>query len=195
MPPLPDIAGTAARVEQLLDEVGAADPRAAAPATDLVRTLSELYGETLDRIASMLDEDTLRRLAADDLVAAVLVLHDLHPDSLDDRVRAALDRVRPALGMHDGDVEFLGLAEDDGGVVVRLRLAGSCHGCPSSLVTVSQGIERAVLEVAPEVARIEVDGLAREEPALLQISPRRPYAADGSDCPAVTSDAQPVGVP
>jgi Fe-S cluster biogenesis protein NfuA len=197
-PTAPDIAATAARVEELLDQIGGADPRAAAPAGELVRTLSLLYGEGLRRIIGLLDDDIRRRLISDDLVAALLVLHDLHPDPLLDRIGAALDGIRPALGMHDGDIELLGVVEDEDGVVVRLRLAGSCHGCPSSMVTVSQGVERAIHEAAPEVARVDVEGLATPspEPDLLQISPHRPYAEDGSDCPAMPHDAgdrEPVG--
>jgi Fe-S cluster biogenesis protein NfuA len=193
-----DIAAVTGRIESLLDEIGAADARVAGPAAELVGALSELYGEALSRIAGMLDEDMLRRLATDDLVGALLVLHDLHPEELLDRVRGALDHVRPALEQHNGDVELVGFTEDEGGVVVRLRLSGSCHGCPSSMVTMSQGVERAICDAAPEVSRVDVEGLAAPspEPGLLQISRHRPYAADGSDCPAVPHDAgdrEPVG--
>lgn len=192
-----DIATVAGQVERLLDEIGSADPRVAASTAEVVRALSELYGETLARITTLLDEDTVRRLAGDELIGALLVLHDLHPVPLLDRVGTALDTVRPALGMHDGDVELLGIVEEDDGVVVQLRLAGSCHGCPSSMITMSQGVERAIHEAAPEVARVDVEGLAAPpaQPELLQISTHRPYAADGSDCPAVphdTGDREPV---
>lgn len=193
----PDIDTIAARIEDLLDQIAIADSRAVAPAGELVRALSTLYGEGLRRIVAMMDDETMHRLITDDLISALLVLHDLHPDALLDRINTALDGVRPALGMHDGDVELLGLDEDANGVVVRLRLAGNCHGCPSSMVTMSQGVERAIREAAPEVARVEVDGLASPtEPELLQISRQRPYAADGSECPAVPHDAghrEPVG--
>ena len=42
--------------------------------------------------------------------------------------------------------------------VVHLRLEGSCHGCPSSTVTMKLAIEKAIEEAAPEVIRIEVEG-------------------------------------
>src|SRR6185437_13085015 len=92
-----DIAATAARVEELLDQIGSADPRAAAPAGELVRALSGLYGEGLRRIVDLMDAETVRRLTTDDLVSALLVLHDLHPEPLLDRIQAALESVRPAL--------------------------------------------------------------------------------------------------
>ena len=42
--------------------------------------------------------------------------------------------------------------------IVHLRLEGSCHGCPSSTVTMKLAIEKAIEEAAPEVVRIEVEG-------------------------------------
>jgi Fe-S cluster biogenesis protein NfuA/nitrite reductase/ring-hydroxylating ferredoxin subunit len=72
-------------------------------------------------------------------------------------VAAALEKVRPYLGSHAGDVEYLGIAPDG---VLRLRLAGSCNGCPSSTVTVKLAIEQAVRESAPEITGVEVEGVA-----------------------------------
>jgi len=45
--------------------------------------------------------------------------------------------------------------------VVHLRLEGSCHGCPSSTVTMKLAVEKAIEEAAPEVARIEVEGTSQ----------------------------------
>ncbi|MFC4531214.1 NifU family protein [Sphaerisporangium dianthi] len=164
------------RVEALIDELGAlADPVARARAEELVRALLDLYGAGLERVMDIVVEDeateVLRRLAGDELVSGLLVLHDLHPLGTEDRVRAALDAVRPALGLHEGGVELLGV--DEAGVV-RLRLSGNCHGCGSSQATVSAAIEKAVLRAAPEVSRLEVDGVADTSSPLLQIRRRPP---------------------
>jgi len=112
----------------------------------------------LARILELAGEDmALReRLADDDLVASLLVLHDLHPLGLEDRVRRALDGVRPYLGSHGGDVEVLAIDGDAG--VVTLRMLGSCDGCASSSVTLELAVQRAIEEAAPEITRIEVDG-------------------------------------
>jgi hypothetical protein len=40
---------------------------------------------------------------------------------------------------------------------VRLRLLGSCDGCPSSAVTLRMTVERAILDAAPEITIIDVD--------------------------------------
>ena len=74
-------------------------------------------------------------------MGGLLLLHGLHPLDLEARVRQALDKVRPYLRSHGGNVELLGV--DEG--VVRLRLEGSCHGCPSSAATMRQTIEEAIL--------------------------------------------------
>jgi Fe-S cluster biogenesis protein NfuA/nitrite reductase/ring-hydroxylating ferredoxin subunit len=76
-------------------------------------------------------------------------------------VESALESVRPYLGTHGGDVELLEV-NDEG--VVRLRLLGSCDGCPSSSVTLELAVESAVEAAAPEVTSIEVISGAKAKP-------------------------------
>ncbi len=122
-------------------------------------------------------------LIEDPLVESLLLLHDLHPLDVDASVQRALDEVRPYLGSHAGGVEYLGVRDG----VARLRLQGSCDGCPSSTVTVQLAIEGAVLNAAPEVTEVVVEGMTKApEPALLQIG-RRPDSAR----PAGGSGRQP----
>jgi Fe-S cluster biogenesis protein NfuA len=167
-----DLRAVGARIEQLLEELRAvADPAVQGRAEEAVRLVVELYGAGLHAIVASLRREPagaalLERLAADDLVASLLVLHGLHPLDLEARVRRALERVRPWLGAHAGGVELLGVDPDG---VVRLRLEGNCHGCPSSTATVRLAIERAIEEAAPDASRVEVEGVA--EPKLLQIRP------------------------
>lgn len=157
--------GAGDRIESLLEASNAHGTAARSRAEELVGCVSGLYGAGLERIVSILDDsglldDRLRaRLAGDDLVASLLLVHDLHPYDVVTRVREALDSVRPYLGSHGGDVELLGV-NDEG--VVRLRLLGSCDGCPSSSVTLQLAVEGAVEAAAPEVVRIEVDAGAAE---------------------------------
>jgi Fe-S cluster biogenesis protein NfuA/nitrite reductase/ring-hydroxylating ferredoxin subunit len=86
---------------------------------------------------------------------------------VEERVRQALDDVRPYLESHGGDVELLDV--QDG--VVRLRLQGSCQGCPSSAATLKLAIEDAIHQAAPDVERVAAEGaVAEPEPApLLQL--------------------------
>ncbi|MER5398960.1 NifU family protein [Streptomyces sp. NPDC002599] len=184
---------TGERIGALLDELARqAGPEARDVADELVRCLMEFYGEGLARTVRLLRSapkgaDPLAVLTADELVGDLLILHDLHPEDTATRVGRALDKVRPYLGSHAGDVEVAGLdMEAADGPTLRLRLRGSCDGCPSSTQTVRWTIEEAVARIAPEVAHIEVEGMAAEspQPALLQILPHRPDDAPGGAVPS-----------
>ncbi|WP_028936741.1 NifU family protein [Pseudonocardia spinosispora] len=155
------------RIEALLGELG--EPAVTDVAEELVRLLMGMYGAGLERIVSMLAGSALEgpallsKLLEDDLVSSLLVLHDLHPEDTSARVARALETVRPYLGSHAGGVELLGVADEPEGVVVTLRLKGSCDGCPSSAMTVKTAIEKAIVEACPEVLRVDVEGM--NEPA------------------------------
>ena len=117
-------------------------------------------------------EQMLAKLADDPLIESLLLLHGLHPLGVDARIQRALDRVRPYLGSHAGGVEYIGVFDG----VAKLKLEGSCHGCPSSTVTVQLAITGAVQDAAPEVSEVVVEGMTTPppaEPKLLQIG-RRP---------------------
>ena len=142
------------RVEQLLESIEDG-PRA----VEAVQAVVDLYGEALARLLAGADP------VEDELVSHLLLVHDLHPVDVETRIRQALDGVRPYLGSHGGDVELLGV--EDG--VARVRLGGTCDGCPSSAVTLQNAIEAAILKAAPDVERIEAEGVAEPTAELLQI--------------------------
>ncbi|HUC56872.1 MAG TPA: NifU family protein [Streptosporangiaceae bacterium] len=178
------VRGVGEQVEELLAALrtGGGNGQAAL-ADELVRLLVGLYGDGLARIVELLGQEgahgqaVLGKLTEDPLVESLLLLHDLHPLDADARIQRALDQVRPYLGSHAGGVVYLGVADG----VARLRLEGSCHGCPSSTVTVRLAIEGAVLDAAPEVSEVVVEGMtAPPEPKLLQIG-RRPMDTKQAD--------------
>lgn len=149
----------AARLEELLEALETLPPAARDTATEAVATLLDLYGEAFARIAGRLPADLL---AGDELIAHLLMVHDLHPAPVEQRVEGALDEVRPYLRSHGGEVELL--AVRDG--VVRLRLQGSCSGCPASRTTLEQAVEQAIRTGVPEVEAIEAeDGQPAADPA------------------------------
>src|SRR3954452_9735356 len=121
-----------------------------------------LYGEGLERIFGTLEGEGagsagLRgRLAEDGVVASLMLIHGLYPVDLETRVREALDSVRPYMESHGGNVELVGI---EGGVA-RLRLEGSCNGCPASASTMELAIEQALQEAAPDLEGIDVEGVA-----------------------------------
>ena len=147
------------RIQTLLDASAAGGTVARERAEQLVREVTDLYGAGLERmlrIATAADPDLADRLAADDLVASLLLVHDLHPHDVERRVSDALDTVRPYLGSHGGDVSLIEVAGNPDNLVVRLQFSGSCKSCPSSAVTLELAVEDAVRAAAPEIETIEV---------------------------------------
>jgi len=149
--------------ETLLEQINASiDPSTQAKVEEVIRVLMELHGAGLERMLDLVWESGLAgqelingAFAQDELASSLLLLHGLHPLSLETRVNLALEKVRPYMHSHGGDVEILGV-RDDG--VVQLRLDGTCHGCPSSRVTLKFAVEKAIYESAPDAAGIEVIG-------------------------------------
>lgn len=177
------------RVQELtakLDELP--DEEARDLAQELVSAVIAMYGDGLHRImdaiarsreagATILDE-----LAQDGAVASLLLIHDLYPASLEERVVEALDTVRPYMESHGGDVELLGI--EDG--VARLALQGSCNGCAASRATLELAIKQALEEHAPDLVGLEVEGVVQA-----------PAANGGFELPMVHAspapgDAQPA---
>ena len=62
-------------------------------------------------------------------------------------------RVRPAVAADGGDIIFKGFDGDSG--IVTLHLQGSCAGCPSSTMTLKNGIENMLRHYVPEVTAVE----------------------------------------
>ena len=172
------------RVQDLQARLDAAgDSPTRRVADELLSTVIEMYGEGLERIVAALYQEGEhgRRLTAemaeDDLVASLLLIHDLHPVPLRERVLAALEHVRPYMESHGGDVELLAL--EDG--VARLKLQGSCSDCAASAMTLELAIKQALEATAPDLAGLEVEDVAPPPAA----GPSLPLVGDGPAAPAL----------
>jgi Fe-S cluster biogenesis protein NfuA len=150
------------RMEELihaLDE--AADSPVCRQARELVQIVLKMHADALEHALDSIHQNPLTGqqlidcLADDPLISNLLVLHGLHPLDLETRVRHALESVKPRLGLHGGDVELIGVTPDG---VVKLRLEGNCHGCPSSQLTLKSSIEEAIYAAAPDITALEVEG-------------------------------------
>ena len=73
-------------------------------------------------------------------------------NSIEAQVQAAIDEIRPALQGHGGDIELVGIDEDN---TVRVKLQGACSGCPGAAMTMKNGVERILKERVPEVKGVE----------------------------------------
>jgi Fe-S cluster biogenesis protein NfuA len=75
-------------------------------------------------------------------------------DEVVSQIRELIDtRVRPAVAQDGGDIIFKGFDNDTG--VVSLHMRGSCSGCPSSTMTLKNGIENMLRHYVPEVSAVE----------------------------------------
>jgi Fe-S cluster biogenesis protein NfuA/nitrite reductase/ring-hydroxylating ferredoxin subunit len=155
------------QVEGLIRKVeNLPDLAARATALELVQALMEFHGAGLERLMEIVAEAgdpgyaVFKNFAADDLVGSLLLLYGLHPFPIETRVTKALEKVRPYLDSHGGNVELLDITDG----VVHLRMQGSCKSCPSSAMTLKLAIEEAIYAAAPDVVAIQAEGVA-EQPA------------------------------
>jgi Fe-S cluster biogenesis protein NfuA/nitrite reductase/ring-hydroxylating ferredoxin subunit len=190
------------RVQELqgaLQDAGASATRDLAE--ELVASVVQMYGVGLERIVEAIQgtgadgERIAASLTDDPLVSMLLLIHDLHPVPLRDRVQGALDSVRPYMESHGGNVELLSL--DNG--IARIHLRGSCSDCSASSVTLELAIKQALEEAAPDLEGLEVEGVAPQTVngnGLPMVTGSAAFpAATGMELPIMMSDAQPAMAP
>lgn len=150
------------RIEELVAALEPLDDARLKPAKELVQVVLMLHSRGLAALMEVLATHAqtavgraiLEASARDPDIAALLVLHDLHPHPLEERLRDALDDLRSELSVQGLAVRLVAIDKD----VARLRLEARAPGS-FSIDEVRQEIEAAVLERAPEIAAIEFDGL------------------------------------
>ena len=68
-----------------------------------------------------------------------------------DEIEKAIEDIRPYLQADGGDVELVDVSSDG---VVKVRLTGACGGCPMSQITLTQGVERAIMKKVTGVQKV-----------------------------------------
>jgi Fe-S cluster biogenesis protein NfuA len=174
------------RVDELVQEIETwRDANLRSKAVELVQALMDFHGAGIDRMMEITSNKgaagyaIFDEFAKDDLVSNMLLLYGLHPLDIETRIKNALEKVRPSLNLHEGNVELLSV--EDG--VVNLRLQGNCDGCPSSALTLKHTIEEAIYAAAPDVVSIQVENLTetKDQNGFVQIGKAK--AAHGyTDC-------------
>ena len=71
--------------------------------------------------------------------------------TLNEQAKETLDAVRESLQSHGGDVELVGIDDDN---TVKVRLQGACQGCPGAAMTMKNGIEKILKEKVPAVKEV-----------------------------------------
>jgi len=78
-------------------------------------------------------------------------------DNNDETVKRILDvldtKIRPAVARDGGDIKFKSFENG----VVKVELQGSCSGCPSSLMTLKQGVQNLLKHYVKEVNSVEAN--------------------------------------
>jgi Fe-S cluster biogenesis protein NfuA len=164
------------RIEAMIRAIEqSADSAARAGAQELVQAVLDLHGAGFARVLERIEavgppgRSLLDAMAQDDLVGSLLLLHGLHPIDLETRVERALNGVRPYLRSHGGEVAVVGVADG----VVRLRMQGSCQGCPSSAETLKHTIEEAIVRAAPDAAAIVVESVDQSPAGFIPVEQLR----------------------
>jgi len=126
-------------------------------AVGLKRAIEALHKVALTNLIKSLKEESmpaLRHAACDEVVYAVLLYHELVKPpkaSLEQRIQAAFEEVRPGLKSHNGDIELVAIKPPD---TVEVKLIGTCSSCPASTLTLSQGVEQAIKNHCPEITNV-----------------------------------------
>lgn len=153
-------------IESLLGELQKiADPAVQSLSKQLVQSLMDLHGSGIEKMLEIVHktgdggQHAIDEMGRDSLVSGLLLLYGLHPLDLSTRVQHALEKTRPYLKSHGGNVDLVGISEAG---AVTLRLQGSCHSCPSSAVTLQSTVEQAIYDAAPDVTEIVVEGAVEQ---------------------------------
>lgn len=71
---------------------------------------------------------------------------------MEEKIKDAIAQIRPFLQRDGGDIQFVELTDD---MVVKVELQGHCAGCPHSMMTLSNVVERIIQESYPEIKAVE----------------------------------------
>jgi Fe-S cluster biogenesis protein NfuA/nitrite reductase/ring-hydroxylating ferredoxin subunit len=164
LPALDDLNQEGKRIHELVERIGTLpDSAAREMLQECLESVLSFYGKGLARILHLVekagdDGKKIREaLLNDSGVTGLLLIHGLHPVSMETRLRNALEKVRPYMKSHGGDVELLSLENE----FARLRLEGHCKTCPSSTVTLELAVRSAIEEACPDLAGFDVEGIPK----------------------------------
>ena len=160
------------QIERLVQRVSTlTDEDARSTALELLQSMMDLHGAVLSRIVEVLNSGeagraSLAKLGNDPLVCGMLVLYGIHPVALEDRVTQAIEKARPQLRKKGGTAELIGVADS----VVRVKIESSGHGCGSSADALKGTLEQAILEAAPEVVELVVEGVPSSSSSFVPVN-------------------------
>ena len=156
------------RIAELAQELmGHPDPAVAGQVTELLEWYDTFHRDGLGQLVGMIRDwrgDIFLESVARDAVAGTLLdFYELGEGpgikaEAERAVAAALEEVRPIVEAHGGELEVAGIADG----VVKVRMQGTCDGCPSSSATLTYGVEEALRKHWPDFRRLEQVDVAEE---------------------------------
>jgi Fe-S cluster biogenesis protein NfuA/nitrite reductase/ring-hydroxylating ferredoxin subunit len=149
----------ARRIQKLIEQIDALhDAEARSTVHELLRAVMELNGVGVSRILEIASRDSASgvrdEILKDGVTRSLLLIHDLHPHTLEERLNEALAKVLPYIHSHGGDVTLVDLVDGQ----ARFRLQGTCKGCASSAITMDLAVRAAIEEFCPDLVGFEVEG-------------------------------------
>ena len=104
------------------------------------------------------------------LVCGLMVLYGVHPVALEDRVKGAIEKVRPHVNKQGGTVELLEVGDG----LVRVSIHSSGNGCHSSPDALKLIVEQTIREAAPEVTEVVADGVPASSSGFVPLTQVQP---------------------
>lgn len=174
------------------------DPAVREQVIELLDWVDAFHRDGLGRLVEMIrawrGEIFLESVHGDEMAGTLLAAYGLGEGNevearASDAVDTALEQVRPTVESHGGHIEVDSITDG----VVKVRMKGTCDGCPSSEATLTWGVEAALREHWPDFRRLElVDASPEIDPEKADLTcvsvPEPPPAAEPPPAP----EPQPV---
>ncbi len=140
------------------------DSNARSVAVDLLQAVLDFHAAGLNRVMEIAAESgpagetIIQRIASDDLTSSMLLLHDLHPDDLETRIRRAVDKLQEVFASLGAGISLLAI--EPGTVRLHFDSTRAWSGTP-----VRASVENALFQAAPEIETVVIEGLKEATPA------------------------------
>lgn len=146
----PAVRALLAALNEQLDQLEAMPGPVSELGLTAVAGVAEIYGQALIRTLELADPPAVQRMLDDELIAHLLALHGIHPESVETRLTRVIDELRAAVSDQGGSVELERL--DETVAVVRVALGARA----SRTADVEHTVRRAVMTAVPELANVTI---------------------------------------
>ena len=152
------------KIEELVRQAESVpDPNARRIAIELLQAVLDFHAAGLNRVMEIIaDSGTvapaiIERIASEDLTRSMLLLHDLHPDDLETRVKNAVGKLQEMFASLGAKLSLLSIESDT--VQLQFDSTRTWAGTP-----VKASVENAIFDAAPEIETVLIEGLKEPSP-------------------------------